>query len=54
MFKFGVHTMIWSERFAEKDLPLIEKAKSLRFEVLNISVRPETFLQSWLGKKPKR
>ena len=32
MFRFGVHTMIWSERFTEKDLQLIEKAESLGFE----------------------
>ena len=53
MFKFGVHTMIWSERFAEKDLPLIEKAKSLGFEVLNISVRPETFPTELVKQKAK-
>ena len=53
MFRFGVHTMIWSERFAEKDLPLIEKAKSLGFEVLNISIRPETFPTEMVKEKVK-
>ena len=53
MFKFGVHTMIWSERFTEKDLPLIEKAKSLGFEVLNISVRPETFPTELVKQKAR-
>ena len=53
MFKFGVHTMIWSERFAEQDLPLIEKAKSLGFEVLNISVRPETFPTELVKQKAR-
>ena len=53
MFRFGVHTMIWSERFAEKDLSLIEKAKSLGFEVLNISVRPETFPTELVKQKAK-
>jgi D-psicose/D-tagatose/L-ribulose 3-epimerase len=44
MFKFGVHTMIWTENFSEKDLPLIEKARSLGFEVLNIRLpRPANF-----------
>jgi D-psicose/D-tagatose/L-ribulose 3-epimerase len=36
MFKFGVHSMIWTEHFTERDLPLLEKAKSLGFEVFNI------------------
>jgi len=53
MFRFGVHTLIWSERFTEKDLPLIEKAKSLGFEVLNISIRPEIFPTEMVKKKVK-
>lgn len=53
MFRFGVHTLIWSERFTEKDLPLIEKAKSLGFEVLNISIRPETFPTELVREKAK-
>ena len=28
MFKFGVDPLIWTEEFMEKDLPLIEKAKT--------------------------
>jgi len=38
MFKFGIHTFIWSENFSEKDLPLIERAKSLGFEALDIGI----------------
>ena len=44
MFKFGVHTMIWSEDFTEKDVPLVAKAKELGFEVLDIAIaHPEKF-----------
>ncbi|MCX5991816.1 MAG: sugar phosphate isomerase/epimerase [Chloroflexi bacterium] len=44
MFKFGVDSLIWTEDFGVKDLPLIEKAKALGFEVLDINVaHPERF-----------
>jgi D-psicose/D-tagatose/L-ribulose 3-epimerase len=44
MFKFGVASLIWTEDFTEKDLPLIGKAKSLGFDVLDINVaHPERF-----------
>ena len=44
VFKFGVDTFIWSEDFSEKDLQLIEKAKSLGFAVLDIAIaHPEKF-----------
>jgi len=44
MFKFGVASLIWTEDFTVKDLPLIEKAKSLGFSVLDINVaHPERF-----------
>lgn len=44
MFKFGVDSLIWTEEFTEKDLPLIEKAKSLGFSVIDINVsHPERF-----------
>jgi len=29
MFRFGVESLIWTEDFTVKDLPLIGKAKSL-------------------------
>ena len=32
MFKFGVDSLIWTEEFTEKDLPLIAKAKELGFD----------------------
>lgn len=44
MFKFGVASLIWTEDFTEKDLPLLEKAKELGFDVLDINVaHPERF-----------
>jgi D-psicose/D-tagatose/L-ribulose 3-epimerase len=44
MLKFGAATLIWTEEFTLKDLPLIEKARSLGFSVLDINVsHPERF-----------
>jgi D-psicose/D-tagatose/L-ribulose 3-epimerase len=44
MFKFGVASLIWTEEFTEKDLPLLAKAKSLGFSVMDINVsHPERF-----------
>jgi D-psicose/D-tagatose/L-ribulose 3-epimerase len=44
MFKFGVDSLIWTEEFTEKDLPLIGKAKKLGFEVMDINIsHPERF-----------
>jgi D-psicose/D-tagatose/L-ribulose 3-epimerase len=44
MFKFGVDSLIWTEEFTEKDLPLIAKAKELGFDVMDINVsHPERF-----------
>jgi len=44
MFRFGVDSLIWTEDFTVKDLPLIEKAKSLGFAVFDINVaHPERF-----------
>ena len=44
MFKFGVASVIWTEDFGKQDLPLIEKAKSLGFDVLDISIAdPDRF-----------
>jgi len=44
MFKFGVDSLIWTEEFTVKDLPLIEKAKTLGFEVMDINIsHPERF-----------
>jgi len=38
MFKIGVASLIWTEDFKKCDLPLIEKAKSLGFDVIDLNV----------------
>lgn len=44
MFKFGVDTFIWTENFSEKDLWVIDRAKELGFDVIDIFVsHPESF-----------
>jgi len=44
MFKFGVASLIWTEDFGRQDLPLIEKARLLGFDVLDINVaHPDRF-----------
>ncbi|MFC1921286.1 sugar phosphate isomerase/epimerase family protein [Chloroflexota bacterium] len=44
MFKFGVDSLIWTEEFTEKDLTLIDKARELGFDVMDINVsHPERF-----------
>ncbi len=43
-FKFGVDSFIWSENFSERDLWIIEKAKSIGFEVIDFAIsNPYTF-----------
>ena len=34
--KFGIHSLLFSETFVERDLPLLDKAKALGFDVLEI------------------
>lgn len=54
MFRFGVASLIWTEDFTVKDLPLIHKAKALGFEVLDINVaHPETFPTEAVKEKVK-
>ena len=44
MFKFGVDTFIWSEVFTVDDLWILDKAKELGFETLDIAIaHPEAF-----------
>lgn len=44
MFTFGVDSLIWTENFLEKDIPLIQKARELGFAVMDINIgHPETF-----------
>ncbi|HSW57392.1 MAG TPA: sugar phosphate isomerase/epimerase family protein [Dehalococcoidales bacterium] len=55
MIRFGVDTMIWTEAFSLKDLPLIEKAKTLGFSVLDINTSyPEKFPTQSVRKEVKR
>ena len=54
MFRFGVASLIWTEDFSVKDLPLIQKAKALGFEVLDINVaHPEKFPTEAVKEKVK-
>ena len=54
MFRFGVASLIWTEDFTEKDLPLVEKAKELGFDVLDINVaHPERFPAERVSEKIK-
>jgi len=53
MFKYGVHTFIWTEYFTEKDLPLIGKAKSLGFEVVDIGILNPAALKNFPTKGVK-
>lgn len=44
MFKFGVSSFIWSENFSKNDLNLINTAKNLGFEVIDLLIsHPEEF-----------
>jgi D-psicose/D-tagatose/L-ribulose 3-epimerase len=55
MFKFGVDSLIWTEEFTEKDLPLIDKAKSLGFDVIDINIsHPERFPVKTVAKQIKK
>ena len=37
-FKFGVDSFIWAEKFNEKDLWIIPKAKELGFELIDFAI----------------
>lgn len=44
MFEIGVDSFIWSENFSLRDLNIINKAKDLGFNTIDISIsHPETF-----------
>src|ERR1700675_961778 len=34
--KFGIHSLLFSETFTEKDLPLLDKAKAMGFDAMDI------------------
>jgi D-psicose/D-tagatose/L-ribulose 3-epimerase len=51
MFKYGVASLIWSEDFSKDGIPLIAKAKSLGFSVIDISM---TNTESFPSKAVKK
>ncbi len=54
MFKYGVSSFIWSENFSREDINLIEKAKSLGFDLIDIGIfDPENFPTKEVAKKVK-
>jgi D-psicose/D-tagatose/L-ribulose 3-epimerase len=34
--KFGIHSLLFSETFTERDLPLLDKAKAMGFDAVDI------------------
>lgn len=54
MFRFGVDSLIWTEEFTRRDLPLIEKAKALGFAAMDINIsHPERFPTTAVRDKVK-
>jgi len=54
MFRFGVASLIWTEDFTVKDLPILEQAKTLGFEVVDINVaHPDKFPTEAVREKVK-
>ena len=39
--KFGVNTLVWVLDFSEKELPLLEKIKSMGFDTVELTPGPE-------------
>ena len=55
MFKFGVDSLIWAEEFTASDLHLIDKAKKLGFDVIDINIsHPERFPVKQVTKRIKQ
>ncbi len=42
MISYGINTFSWTSPFKTKDLPLLEKAKSMGFDVVEIPIEAET------------
>ncbi|MHB1276351.1 MAG: sugar phosphate isomerase/epimerase family protein [Candidatus Humimicrobiaceae bacterium] len=54
MFKIGVATFIWTENFVEKDLYIIDKAKELGFDAIDICIsHPENFPSKQVKERVK-
>jgi sugar phosphate isomerase/epimerase len=43
MINFGVHSLLWAERFDIEPEPLVNKAKEIGFDALEIYVSPQQF-----------
>ena len=44
MIRYGINTFSWTSPFQTKDLPLLEKAKAMGFDIVEIPVEAETDL----------
>ena len=54
-FKYGVDSFIWAEKFSEKDLWIISKAKELGFEVIDFAISdPYTFPEKLVKQELER
>jgi D-psicose/D-tagatose/L-ribulose 3-epimerase len=42
MIQYGINTFSWTSPFKTKDLPLLEKAKSMGFDIVEIPIEAET------------
>jgi len=54
MFKYGVASLIWTEDFSKNGVPLIQKAKSLGFDVIDISMTNAEKLPVKPSRKPRK
>jgi len=54
MFKYGVASLIWTEDFSKNGVPLITKAKSLGFDVIDISMTNTEKFPSKAVKKSRQ
>jgi len=53
MVKYGIHSLLWTERFDTEPEPLIKKAKALGFDGIEIYVSPQQ-LQSFDKERVKK
>lgn len=50
--KFGIHSLLFSETFAERDLPLLDKARAMGFDALEIiPFDPDSFPAAKVRKR---
>ena len=41
MIKYGINTFLWASPFTTKDLPLLDKAKGMGFDLVEIPIEGE-------------